>query len=144
MVGRVTEFGGLLDWSLGPAHDISLCHAFSYLQRFDKKSPGFTIYGIFLSLSGDERLDYPVAARGALRFLGETANEAVCNSILELRRSDGVPEELLKNNIGGYLSDLLESNRLRSDVLKTVKSDIIPRISNAISANAAPRALIPK
>lgn len=144
MVGRITEFGGFLDWSLGPTHDIALCHAYSYLPRFDRKKPGFTIYGIFLSLSGDERLDYPVAARGALRFLGETANEAISNSVVKLRLVDGNPEELLKNNIGGYLSDLLESNLLRSDVLKTIKSEILPRISNAISADATPRALIPR
>jgi hypothetical protein len=144
MVGRITEFGGFLDWSLGPTHDITLCHAFSYLPRFDQKNPGFTIYGIFLSLSGDERLDYPVAARGALRFLGETASEAIGNSVVNLQLVDGTAEELLKNNVGGYLNYLQEGNLLRSDVLKIVKGEILPRISNAISTDAKPRALVPK
>jgi hypothetical protein len=140
LVGHITTIAGFLEWSLGPDHELVVCRGFSYLP-VGEKYPDFTLYGIFLSLSGDGKLDYPVAARGALRFLGETANEAIRNSIFDLRAGEAEPEELLKNSVGGYLGDSQERKLLRSDILEQIEATILPRINNVISADAAPRAL---
>jgi hypothetical protein len=74
--------------------------------------------------------------------LGDTANEAIHNALVDLRAAAGNPDELLKSSVGGYLSDLQERNLVRSDVLKKIEATILPRIDNVISADAAPRALI--
>ena len=141
LVGHITMIAGFLEWSLGPAHEVVVCRGFSYLP-VGEKYRDFTLYGIFLSLSGDGKLDYPVAARGALRFLGETANEAIRNSVVDLRAPEAEPEKLLKSSVGGYVGDLQERKLLRSDILKQIEAIILPRIDNVISADAAPRALI--
>jgi hypothetical protein len=65
LVGRITVIVGFLEWSLGPAHELVLCRGYSYLP-VGEKYPDFTLYGVFLSLAGDDKLDYPVAAKGAL------------------------------------------------------------------------------
>jgi hypothetical protein len=74
--------------------------------------------------------------------LGDTASEAIQNSIVDLLAADGQPDELLKSSVGGYLSDLQERKLLRSDVLKKIEATILPSINNVILADAAPRALI--
>jgi hypothetical protein len=141
LVGRITTIAGFLEWSLGPDYEVVVCRGFSYLP-LGEKYRDFTLYGIFLSLSGDGKLDYPVAARGALRFLGERADEAIRNSVFDLRAAEAEPEELLKSSVGGYLGDLKERKLLKSNILKQIEETILPRIDNVISADAAPRALI--
>ena len=74
-----------------------------------------------------DKLDYPVAARGALRFLGETPSVAIQNSIVELAATDGKPEEMLRTRVGGYLHDLERNEQLRSNVLRA-----LPKITESI------------
>jgi hypothetical protein len=129
-----------LYWEL--RHEVldAVCHCFSYLPS-GEKYPGFTLHGIFLTIAGDDKLDYPVAARGALRFLGETPSVAIQNSIVELAGTDGKPEEMLKTRVGGYLHDLQQNEQLRSNIVSTVKTEILPKISNLISEKSIPLAL---
>jgi hypothetical protein len=141
LFGHVSEVGGFLDWALGLSADFVICHGYSYLPT-GEKNPGSTIYGVFLALSGDEKFDYPVAARGVLRFLGETAVEAIRNSVVDLKVADEQPEKLLMTCVGGYLDDLKHRKLLRPEVLKRLEKTILPQIKNFIPANAAPRALI--
>jgi hypothetical protein len=141
LVGHVRAIHGFLDWSLGLSQELIVCHAFSYLP-VGEKYPNFTLCGIFLVLSGDERLDYPVAARGALRFLGESASEATQNSIVDCLKTEEGHDHLLKSGVGGYLSDLREQKLLRSGVLKFVETNILPKIDNVISTAEGPRGLI--
>ena len=141
LVGHVSAIAGFLHWALGLAPELIVCHGFSYFP-VGEKYPGFTLYGIFLALSGDDKLDYPVAARGALRFLGDTAYEAIHNSVFELRKGEGQPEDLLRSSVGGYLGDLQERKLLRPDVLNQIETKILPRIDNVVTADATPRALI--
>jgi hypothetical protein len=131
---------GFLYWELGHDTQNAVCHCFSYIPS-GEKYPGFTLYGLFLTLAGDDKLDYPVAARGALRFLGETPSDAIRNSIVDLGATPDKPDELLQTRVGGYLHDLQQNEQLRSDVLKAVTRDILPKISNVISKNSIPLAL---
>jgi hypothetical protein len=115
---------------VGALRELPVCRGFSYLP-IGEKYPDFTLYGIFLSLSGDGKFDYPIAARGALRFLGETANEAIRNSIVDLRAArEAEPEELLKNSVGGYMSDLQKRKLLRPDIFEQIEGAILPKINN--------------
>ena len=141
LIGHVRVVLGFLDWSLGFTQDQIVCHGFSYLP-VGEKNPGFTLYGIFLVLSGDGKLDYPIAARGGLRFLGESASEAIQNSVIDFKQAEGEADNLLKKSVGGYLNDLQERKLLRLDVLARIETEILPRLNNTISADAAPRALI--
>jgi hypothetical protein len=139
--GHVAPIGGFLYWELRHDTQDAVCHCYCY-RPVGGKYPGFTLYGIFLTISGDEKLDYPIAARGAMRFLGETATEAMQNSVVDLRTAEGEPEKVLQSNVGGYLEDLEKNELLRSDVLETIKAKILPNIDNQVSADAAPFALV--
>jgi hypothetical protein len=141
LVGHVREVLGFLHWSLGLPPELVVCHAFSYLP-LGEMHPDFTLYGVFLTLAGDGKPDYPAAAKGALRYLGRSASEAVRNCIVDLQKSEEEPEDLLTKSVGGYVSDLQEKNLLRSDVLHNIETEVLPRIDNAISKYAVPRALI--
>jgi hypothetical protein len=105
-----------LYWQLG--HDVlgNVCHGYCY-QPTEERYLGFTIYGQFLSLSGDGKLDFPVAAKGALRFLGPTVISAVWNSIVNIEtRGEQDAHDLLRSRVGGYLHDLKDKQRLRADI----------------------------
>lgn len=138
--GAVRLVSGFLHWELKYDSLDAVCHGFSYLPS-GEKYPGSTLHGIFLSLAGDDKLDYPVAARGVLRFLGETPSAAIKNSIVDLSQSGERPEDLLQKRVGGYLHDLQKNEILRSDVLQAVQNEILPRIRNTISENDVPLAL---
>jgi hypothetical protein len=138
--GHITPIGGFLYWELRPEQQDAICYCCSYIPS-GEKYPGFTLYGIFLTTSGDETREYPIAAKAALRFLGETPSDAVQNSVVDLKEADGEPEHLLRTRVGGYLSDLEKDRLLRVEVLKLINTTIIPRIDNEISSGATPFAL---
>jgi hypothetical protein len=95
-----------------------------------------------MTVSGDDKFDYPIAAKGIMRFLGETPSEARENCILEISADDGSPQVLLQQRIGGYLSDLLRDEPVKPQVIKELQEKILPMISNVISADATPLALV--
>ena len=132
--------GGFLYWELRHDSEDAVCHGYCY-RPAGEKYPGSTLYGIFLSISGDDKLDYPVAAKGALRFIGETSREAMQNSIIDIGVVKEEPENILRKRIGGYLGDLQKSEVLRPEIHKAVETSILPNISNLISPDAAPLAL---
>ncbi len=138
--GHITPIGGFLYWELWPDQQDAICYCCSYIPA-GENFPGFTLYGIFLTTSGDGTREYPVAAKGALRFLGEKPNEALQNSLVDLSEAEGDPEQLLRARIGGYLGDLEKARQLRPQVLKEVTAKIVPMIDNAVSESAAPYAL---
>lgn len=140
MAGSVCENSGFLEWSLAPDGEPVRCHGYSYLPT-GEKYPGLMIDGIFMSLSGDGKLDYPVAARGTLRFIGETADDGVRNSVVDLAAKTAAPDVLLKTSVGGYLADLRQSQLLRTDIFKEIETKILPKIKNEIAPDATPRAL---
>src|ERR1700730_1400779 len=90
------------------------------ISRPERSIRGSRSTGIFLTTSGDETREYPIAARAALRFLGETPMDAVQNSVMDLTQAEGEPEHLLRSRVGDYLSDLEKDRLLRPDVLKWV------------------------
>jgi len=137
--GRIISLGGFLYWEFRPDQQDAIIYCCSYAPS-GAKYPGFTVYGIFLTTEGKTR-EYPVAARAALRYLGETPEEAAQNSIVDLRDADGSPEELLRTKVGGYLSDLKKGKFLRPDLLDMVQETIIPNINNQLSTRAVPFAL---
>ncbi|MET4363484.1 hypothetical protein ABIB06_004078 [Bradyrhizobium sp. LB8.2] len=138
--GFVAKLGGFLYWELRHEAEQAGFHGYCYHPAVEKY-PGFELYGIFLSISGDDRFDYPVAAKGVLRFLGATPSEAMRHSLVDLSEVEGDPRDLLQKRVGGYLRDLQESEVVRPEVLAAVETDILPKISNIISADTVPRAL---
>jgi hypothetical protein len=138
--GHVAKTGNFLYWELRHDSEEAGFHGYCYYPAVDKY-PGFTLFGIFLSISGDDKFDYPVAAKGALRFLGETPSEAIQYSIVNLGTTQGDLGSLLKKRVGGYLRDLQENEAVRPEVIATVTADILPNISNLISPDAKPLAL---
>jgi hypothetical protein len=138
--GHVAKIGGFLYWELRHEAEQAGFHGYCYHSAVDKY-PGFELYGIFLSISGDDRFDYPVAAKGVLRFLGETPSEAMRHSLVDLSAVEGDPRDLLQKGVGGYLRDLQDSEVVRPEVLTAVETDILPKISNIISADTVPCAL---
>ena len=120
-----------------------MCHAISYSPK-GKMSPGKTILrGIFLTVSGDDKYEYLVAAKGAMRFLGEELSVAIEHCIIDISADDSNLEHLLQRRFGGYLSDLLENEAIKQDVLeKEVEQKILSMINNAIPTDATPLALV--
>jgi hypothetical protein len=139
--GHILELNGFLYWELRTKQDDAICYCCSYIPSGDNY-PGHTVFGIFLTTSGDNKRDYPVAAKAAIRFIGETPDQAVQNCVVDLRDTVGDAESLLKNRIGGYLSDFKKERSIRPEILELITNDIIPEITNEIRANASPMALI--
>jgi hypothetical protein len=138
--GHVTKIGGFLYWELRHEAEQAGFHGYCYHPAVERY-PGFELNGIFLSISGDDRFDYPVAAKGVLRFIGETPTEAMRNSLIDLSAVEEDPRGLLQKRLGGYLGDLRLSEVVRPEVLTAVEADILPKINNLISADTVPRAL---
>ena len=133
--------GGFLYWCLNYQDQDAVCHAFTY-DRTGEKYAGYTLAGIFLTLSGDGRLDYPVATKGLLRFLGETADKAAEHSVVEIPGTTENIEESLRSRVGGYLLDLRQAGYLREAVFKKIEAEILPDITNHVTAESVPPALI--
>ncbi|MGY4433146.1 hypothetical protein ACVWWO_005623 [Bradyrhizobium sp. F1.13.1] len=138
--GHVAKLGNFLHWELQHASEEAGFHGYCYYPTVEKY-PGFTLFGVFLSISGDDKFDYPVAAKGALRFIGETSSEAIEHSIIDLSATSGDPAELLRKRVGGYLRDLQTNDVVRPEIFVTIERDILPGISNLISADSVPIAL---
>jgi hypothetical protein len=138
--GHVAKLGGFLYWELRHEAEQVGFHGYCY-HPVVRKYPGFELHGIFLSISGDDRFDYPVAAKGVLRFLGETPSEAMRHSLVDLSAVEGDPRDLLQSRVGGYLGDLRVNEVVRPEVLTAVETEILPKISNIISIDAVPLAL---
>jgi hypothetical protein len=141
LLGHIVPRLGFLYWELGSESLGVVCHAICYSLK-GNKFPGATLRGIFMTVSGDDKFDYPIAAKGIMRFLGETPSEARENCILEISADDGSPQVLLQQRIGGYLSDLLRDEPVKPQVIKELQEKILPMISNVISADATPLALV--
>lgn len=139
-VGRIAPINGFLYWELRPAQQDAICYCCSYIPA-GEKYVGSTIYGIFLTSSGDETREYPVATKAAMRFIGETPSEAVQNSIIDFQQTQDAPEDALRSRVGGYLPKLKKDRVLRANVLSEVSTTIFPRISNQIPLGAVPFAL---
>jgi hypothetical protein len=140
--GHISLKLGFLYWELAAASLGAVCYGISYNPKIIDKDPGWTIRGIFLTISGDNNFDYPVATKGAVRFLGEKAAEAAKNSIIDFSKHSGDFEDLLQKKVGGYLSDRLDSEQLNSNIVNEVKDKILPIISNMISKESDPLALM--
>ena len=139
--GHILELNGFLYWELRTKQDDAICYCCSYIPSGDNY-PGHTVFGIFLTTSGENKRDYPVAAKAAIRFIGETPDQAVRNCVVDLSDAVGDAESVLKSRIGGYLSDFKKERSLRPEILKSITNDIMPQITNEIRANASPMALI--
>jgi hypothetical protein len=138
--GRISQIGGFLYWEFRPDQQDAVSYGCSFIPT-GEKNPGFTIYGIFLTAAGGETREWPVAARAALRFLGETPDEAVQRSVVETKGHVEAEEELLRTKIGGYLPDLNQRGYLRVDVFEEIQKTIIPNITNEVSNADTPFAL---
>lgn len=139
--GHIVPRLGFLYWELGVDSVGVVCHAICYGLK-GNKFPGSLLRGIFLTVSGDDKYEYPIAAKGIMRFIGETPNEASENCLLELSADDDDLQAQLRQRIGGYLGDLLRNERVKPHVVKQVQERIIPIIRNAVSADATPFALV--
>jgi hypothetical protein len=139
--GRIVELNGFLYWELRTKQNDAICYCCSYVPS-GEKYPGHSLFGIFLTTSGDDKRDYPVAAKAAIRFIGETPDEAIQNCVVDLKGLAGDAEELLKSRIGGYLADFKKLRLLRTEILESINSDIIPEIKNEIDARSVPKALV--
>src|SRR6266849_1821283 len=138
--GHIAPLNGFLYWELLPEQKDAMCYCCSYRPSGQKRIND-TLFGIFLTTSGDNSRDYPVAAKAAIRFIGETASDAVKNSVIDLKVTDDDPENALKKGVGGYLEDFKKKKALRPEILQFITDDVLPNISNEISPRASPFAL---
>ena len=72
-----------------------MCYCCSSMPAPGERNPGFTLYGIFLTTSGGETREYPVAVKAAVRFLGETPIDAMHNSAVDFTEAESGPEHAL-------------------------------------------------
>jgi hypothetical protein len=136
-LGRITALGGFLYWEFLPDQLDGMIYCCSYAP-VGAKYPGCMLYGIFLTCAGGNTREYPVAARAVLRYLGETPEEAMENSIIEFGTVDRGAEELLLKRVGGYLPELKKGEAVRVTILEEVQAKIVPHIGNNVSPRAVP------